>query len=86
MYCRVLICARKWKEKAGISHGSNGTNSFAETSRQIIETDQKKYFPEIFSYFSKAKPKSGEIPPLVDQLNVFPNEHGLLRVKCKFRR
>ena len=86
LYRRVLICARRWKEKAGISHGSNGTNSFAEASRQIIETDQKKYFPEIFSYFSKVKPKSSEIPPLVAQLNVFPDEHGLLRVKCKFRK
>ena len=86
MYRRVLICARRWKEKAGISHGSNGTNSFAEASRQIIETDQKKYSPEIFCYFSKTKPKSSEIPPLSAQLNVCPDEHGLLRVKCKFRK
>ena len=86
LHRRVLICFKKWKKKARIETGNSETNSFAEASRQIVETDQRKYFPEIFSYFSKGQQNSSDIPPLVAQLNIFPGEQGLLRVKCKFKK
>ena len=52
----------------------------------VILDEQKKFYPEIFEYFNKNKPRLKDIPELVSRLNIFPDEFGLLRVKSKFAR
>ena len=61
-------------------------NTFAEATTQIIGADQKKNFPKVFNYFQSTKKDSHFIPPIVTQLNVYLDEQGLLRVKCKFKK
>ena len=61
-------------------------NLFVEAIRLVIETDQREHFPEVFDYFSNPNLGSASIPPLVAQLNVYLDSHGLLRVKCKFKK
>ena len=52
----------------------------------IIRTEQKSKFPEIFSYFASKSNKLKDIPNLVSQLNIFPDKNGILRVKSKMDR
>ena len=85
IYRRVLSCFEKWKVKAGISSKKLASNLFAEASRRIIAVEQKRHFPEIFSYFSKSRSNVKDIPNLVTQLNIFL-DNDVLRVKSKFRK
>ena len=52
----------------------------------LIIDDQKEYFPEIFNFFNISNIKTKPMPNLIAQLNVYPDESGILRVKSKFER
>lgn len=86
MYRRILICVQKWKTKCGLSNITKFENTFTEASIQIIRRDQLKCFPEVFKYFKKSNSVLADIPPVVSRLNVFLDNKGLLRVKCKFKK
>ena len=59
---------------------------FNKTSNEILKITQEKAFPEIFAFFSKKNKTVCETPNLVSQLNIFKDDQGLLRVKCKLDR
>ena len=86
IYRKVLNCARTWQLKTGIESNINTNNMFEEASKQIILADQRKHFPEVFKYFQNNAALKSNIPPIVAQLYVFVDKHGILRVKCKFKK
>ena len=85
LYRRVLACIQKWKLKVGIPCQTS-VNLFAESIKQIIISDQRKYFASVFYYFLGEKNKLEDIPAIVSQMNVFIDDQGLLRVKSKFKK
>ncbi|XP_068200621.1 uncharacterized protein [Palaemon carinicauda] len=84
---RVLRCVMKWKQKIGIEGSSKSPNSnlFAQALTQIISTEQKLFFPEVFSYFQDQKVRLEDLPKIVTQLNVFLDNNNVIRVKSKFK-
>ena len=52
----------------------------------LIRVDQKCKFPEIFNYFSRKVLTECEIPNMVNQLNLYLDKKGLLRVGSKILR
>ena len=61
-------------------------NFYVEALKLIIRFDQHAHFPDIFSYFNSKNCSLGSIPKLVNQLNVYVDQTGLLRVKNKCER
>ena len=47
---------------------------------------QREYFPDLLDYFSNETIPGKDIPQLVTQLNVFKDNQGILRVKCKLKK
>ncbi|XP_068218540.1 uncharacterized protein [Palaemon carinicauda] len=90
IYRRILVGIRNWKSKAGIcsqTSSDTNTNLFAEASKRVVITEQRKWFPEIFAYFqNKNSFNLKAIPNLITQLNIFMDENGILRVKSKFKK
>ncbi len=58
-------------------------NFFVKAYKQIILQDQMIHFDETFKYFKCRKSNVKDIPNIVNQLNVFPDREGLLRVNNK---
>lgn len=85
LYRRVIMCARKWRLKAGLSVEKD-TNCFAEAANLIIRSEQHKHFKDVFSYFRIKDPRLVDIPPLVSQFNIFKDSFGILRIKSKFKK
>ena len=56
---------------------------FLEANRQVIESNQRRYFPEVYHYFESKQKLQKDIPNIVQQLNVFMDNHGILRVRSK---
>ena len=52
--------------------------------RQILRKEQAIMFPEIIDYFERKTRSLCEIPNLVKQLNLRPDNFGILRVESKF--
>ncbi|XP_068227415.1 uncharacterized protein [Palaemon carinicauda] len=61
-------------------------NLYARAMNYIIRIEQHIYFPEIFRYFDSGSTFVKDIPNIVNQLNVYPDNEGILRVKSKFSR
>ena len=51
----------------------------------LIRQDQTIHFQGIFTYFNSKIKTLKKIPPLVSQMNIFCDEVGILRVKCKLK-
>jgi len=51
----------------------------------VIVSDQRRFFPEVFGYFSSKSRKVCDMPDIVAKLNLFMCEDGIVRVKSKFR-
>ncbi|XP_068245414.1 uncharacterized protein [Palaemon carinicauda] len=62
------------------------TNLYTEAITQILKVDQDIHFADVKKYFSSKFKNVGNIPNLVNQLNVYPDRTGLLRVRSKFSR
>ena len=58
-------------------------NILKRAHTDIIRNDQYEHFPELHEYFDSRESKLKNIPNLVTQLNIFKDNHGILRVKCK---
>ncbi len=58
-------------------------NLYAEAISQIILTDQNIHFSDAFKYFSSKSKRLKDMPNIVGQLNAYPDNRGLLRVKSK---
>ena len=86
-YRRLLRAVANWKQKClGKNKPNQDTNYFALAITRLISYEQRKFFPEIFSYFEVGFCPTREIPALVTQFNLFLDEQGLLRVKSKFKK
>ena len=78
---RVLTCIHRWRYKENPKE-----NMFAEAIRRVILVEQSKCFPDIFQYFQTTKTNLKDIPNLVNQLNIYPDSYGILRVRSKFHK
>ena len=56
---------------------------FLEANKQVIESNQRRYFPGVYHYFESKQKLQKDIPNIVQQLNVFMDNHGILRVRSK---
>ena len=61
-------------------------NSYHQAFLHLVKIEQHNQFPEIFSYFGNSNKAVKDIPNIVNQLNIYPDKHGVLRVKSKFSR
>lgn len=52
---------------------------------RILSIDQSIHFPECINFFNSKSKKLKDIPNIVNQLNVYMDSDGLLRVRSKFR-
>ena len=84
----VEICKRKWlanrPEKSKL-HAMR-KNIDADAVTYALKLEQRKFFPEVFDYFSRRNCTRDSIPNLVAQLNLFLDKEGLLRVGGKMTR
>ena len=88
IYRRVIILFRKWKSRVGIQHSCDSpyTNHFSLAIRMLVSVEQRKHYPDVFSYFEKGLSSLKDIPSIVSRLNLFLDDDGLLRVKSKFKK
>ena len=83
-----------YKLKSGVNKRKNnffrnftcGDNFIEEATLHLVACDQHKYFKEIFNYFTMNSKSFKDMPFLVQQLNVFVDDRGLLRVRNKLDR
>lgn len=64
---------------------NSDTNFYKEATDCIIKKEQRIQFPEIINFFESKDKKPCDLPNLVTQLNIFIDDNGILRVKCKFK-
>ena len=91
IYSKVLLFIHKIKLKikiknpAKFSNLDNDLDVKKQAVHHLVKVDQKKSFPEIIQFFNVKGPIN-KTPNLVTQLNIFRDDQGLLRVKCKLDR
>ncbi|XP_068234742.1 uncharacterized protein [Palaemon carinicauda] len=89
---RVLRCWNKWKARTKLNRPTCKdlmvieSGYYKEAVMHIILKDQLVYFPEVFDYFGSDLKRVKNIPNLVSQLNVYPDQVGILRVRSKCDR
>ena len=67
-----------------ISFNFGDASSFLlEASRHIIRTDQRIWYGEGFQYLESQNKRVKDIPNIIAQLNVYMDDHGLLRIRSK---
>ena len=57
---------------------------YKHASYYLLRMDQKVHFSSIIDYFEQKPTNRKDIPMLVNQLNLYLDSHGLLRVQSKF--
>ena len=89
IYGCVLECISKWKRKARIAEKVETVSSnslMTEASKACLLAEQSIKYGEVVKYFSNHPKQLKAIPDIVTRLNLFIDEDGLIRVKCKFKR
>ena len=88
LYRRVLLCIQVWKMKTFNKNASELDCSvlYAKATKLIIKADQRANFLEILKYFQGGGANIKDIPSIVSKFNVFLDQDGILRVKCKFQK
>lgn len=76
----------KQKDPDKFKHMVVEEDLFTKALGQIIQTEQRIYFSDVFEYFERKNKRLKDIPNLVKQLNVYLDQQGILRVKSKFAR
>jgi len=61
-------------------------NFFEESTEFLLRQDQKINYSDVVSYFDEGSKVLRDIPNIVNQLNVYIDNHGLLRLRSKFGR
>ena len=86
LHRRALLCVAKWKNKAKLpSTIPLDSNFFSLALVQVLSKDQHKYFADVFRYFESGLHAIKDIPDIVNNLNLFIDEQGLIRVKGKVK-
>ena len=78
MFARDPLKYSRWK--------TLDRNHYNQAIMHLVKVEQHAHFAEIFSYFNSNNNTIKNIPNLVNQLNIYPDKHGILRVKSKFSR
>ena len=82
-YVLKFIGLLKGKVKS-ISFNFGDASSFhLEATRHIIRTDQRIWYGEVFQYLESQNKRVKDIPNIIVQLNVYMDDHGLLRIRSK---
>ena len=83
----VLRFVSKLKANIGKNNSYNDdVCSYNQKALEItIKEDQYLYFAEIHNYFDSTNKQIKSIPALVTQLNIYRDDVGILRVKCKLK-
>ena len=58
-------------------------NFYEDAATYVIKHDQKEHFPELFTYFELKEKRLKDIPSLLNQLNLYQDRLGIVRVKNK---
>ena len=84
----VLKFVALLKHKIGKNSSVNMTECDYEKSAVclIIKQEQKYHFPDEYNFLSNPTNLTKDIPSLVTKLNLYIDESGLIKVKCKFKR
>ena len=82
-YILKFIALFKGKVKS-ISFNFGDASSFhLEATRHIIRTDQRIWYGEVFQYLESQNKRVKDVPNIIAQLNVYMDDHGLLRIRSK---
>ena len=87
-YSYVIKFIEILKYKIALKNGVKGNLMSMEDINEkahveIIRRDQYKHFPEIVNYFTSKNKNLKDTPELINNLNIFRDKIGLLRVKAK---
>ncbi|XP_068236952.1 uncharacterized protein [Palaemon carinicauda] len=85
IFRKIFLVVHKWKLKAKIAC-SPVANYFAQAINYLLNNEQRKHYPEVYSYLQHGLNSRKDIPPIITPLNVFLDSQGLLRVKSKFKK
>ncbi|XP_068224998.1 uncharacterized protein [Palaemon carinicauda] len=67
-----------------VSFNFGDASSFhLEATRHIIRNDQRIWYGEVFQYLENRNKRVKDIPNIIAQLNVYMDDHGLLRIRSK---
>ena len=88
VYESILRFIRKLKARVKIGSSCISEVSSLEMSahKLVIIREQHTFFPEVHNYFDSGSKKIKDLPDVVKRLNVYRDEEGILRVKCKLKR
>ncbi len=86
MFINKLKSKLKIKDPEKYEYLVDEEDLYVKANRQVIRSEQKIKFPEIYQYFNRKEKNIKDIPNLVNQLNIFIDQEGILRVKSKFSR
>ena len=65
---------------------SSGENLDKVAWQQIVKRGLEIYFKDCVDYFNMRSPTQRDMPNVVGQINLIPDEHQILRVNIKFNR
>ena len=60
-------------------------NFYALACNNLIRTEQQLYLPEVSKFFNERQVPTVKIPNLILQMNLFKDEHSIIRIKGKFK-
>lgn len=88
VYKRVLVFINnvklKLKRRNIILPCCDNLNMHSLAMYKVISCEQKLIYPEVFKYLGSKNKTVADLPQLVSQLNLFKDEHELLRIRSKF--
>ena len=61
-------------------------NPYIKAYEYIFKLEQKEHYPDVVKFFRSKKKRIRDIPNIVNQLNVFMDVNGVLRIKSKFEK
>ena len=82
-----LLAASVYVHRFCFRTGIKGTPTASEINSveiQWIRAQQQEFYPQVLDYLSSSDTKSSHAPPIIRQLNLFLDEHGLIRTKGRF--
>ena len=86
----VLLFINRLKSKVKLKNDTKpdriiveDNDLYKESVKTLIKGEQSKFYSKVLDYFNESKPKLGDIPDIVSQLNIFKDDDGLLRLKSK---
>ena len=86
-YLVLKFCSILKRRVAGKSSDPIPQDLMQKAKYEVLIRDQKTHYPDLFEYFKKCNKATAikNIPNLVNQFNIFKDDNGILRVKCKIQ-